>query len=151
MYRYCPLLLSLHQGHLEDICALDHDVLHRLVGSASLDTSKLVDDIHALHNLAKHGVLAVEVRSRAEGDKELAAVGAGTGVGHAERALAVVLEGRHELVLELGAVDGRATGTSSGGVTALDHEAWDDAVEDDVVVFAGGCQGGEVLAGLVAG
>ena len=98
-----------------------------------------IDDIHALHNLAKHSVLAVEVRSRAESDEELASVGARTGVGHAERTLAVVLEGRHELVLELGAVDGRATGTSSSGVTALDHEARNDAVEDDVVVFAGSC------------
>ena len=135
---------------LKDICALDHNVLHRLIGSASLDAAELVDDIHALHNLAKHSVLAVEVRSRAESDEELASVGARTGVGHAERTLAVVLEGRHELVLELGAVDGRATGTSSSGVTALDHEARNDAVEDDVVVFAGSCQSGEVLAGLVA-
>jgi hypothetical protein len=140
-----------HQGRLEDISALDHDVLHRLVGSASLDAAELVDDIHALHNLAEHSVLAVEMRSRAEGDEELAAVGAGAGVGHAERAFAVVLEGRHELVLELGTVDGRATGTSASGVTALDHEAGDDAVEDDVVVFAGSGESGEVLAGLVAG
>jgi hypothetical protein len=143
--------LLLHQDHLKDICALDHDVLHRLVGSTSLDAAKLVDDIHALHNLAKHSVLAVEVRSRAQGDEELASVRAGTGVGHAERTLAVVLEGRHELVLELGTVDGRATGTSSSRVTALDHEARNDAVENDVVVFTGSCQSGEVLAGLVAG
>jgi hypothetical protein len=55
-----------------------------------------------------------------------------------------------ELVLELAAPDGRATTTSTGGVTALDHEALDDTVEDHVVVFAGCGKGGEVLASLGA-
>jgi len=141
----------LHRDSLEDICALDHDILHRLVGFTSLDAAEPVDDIHALHNLTKHSVLAVEVRSRAQGDEKLASVRARTRVGHAERTLFIVLKGSHELVLELAAVDGSAAGSSTGRVTALNHEARDDAVEDDVVVFAGSCQSGEVLAGLIAG
>ena len=145
------LLLLLHQDRLEDICALDHDVLHGLVGSASLDAAELVDNIHTLYDLAEHSVLAIEVRSRTEGDEELASIGAGTGVGHAKRTLAVVLERRYELVLELGTVDGGAACTGSSRVTALNHEAWDDTVEDDVVVFTGGCESGKVLTGLVAG
>jgi hypothetical protein len=80
--------------------------------------------------------------------QELRAVGARARVGHAERALAVVPERRDELVLELAAVDGRAAATGTGGVTTLDHEALDDAVEDDVVVLAGCGEGGKVLAGL---
>jgi predicted transcriptional regulator len=80
--------------------------------------------------------------------QELGAVGARARVGHAERALAVVPERRDELVLELAAVDGRAAATGTGGVTTLDHEALDDAVEDDVVVLAGCGEGGKVLAGL---
>jgi len=75
-------------------------------------------------------------------------VGARARVGHAERALAVVPQRRDELVLELAAPDRSATTASTGGVTALDHEALDDTMEDDVVVFAGRGQGGEVLARL---
>ena len=58
---------------------------------------------------------------------------------------------RDELVLELAAPDGSAAAASTGGVTALDHEALDDTVEDHVVVFAGGGKSREVLAGLEAG
>lgn len=32
----------------------------------------------------------------------------------------------------------------------MNHEALDDAVENDVVVFAGGCECSEILAGLEA-
>lgn len=56
-----------------------------------------------------------------------------------------------ELVLELAAPDGSAAAASAGGVTALDHEALDDTVEDHVVVFAGRGKSREVLAGLEAG
>jgi predicted transcriptional regulator len=80
--------------------------------------------------------------------QELGAVGARAGVGHAERALAVVPERRDELVLELAAVDGGTAAASAGGVTTLDHEALDDAVEDDVVVLASCGERGKVLAGL---
>jgi len=137
-----------HRSHLEDIGALDHDVLHRFVAGTGLHAAKPVDNIQALHDLTKHSVLAVEVWGWAQSDEELASVRARAGVGHAERAFAVVFERRHELVLELGAVDGSTTGSSTGRITTLDHEARDDAVEDDVVVFAGGCQSGKVLAGL---
>jgi len=53
-----------------------------------------------------------------------------------------------EFVLELAAPDGLAAATSAGGVTALEHEAGDDAVEDDAVVLAGVGEAGEVLACL---
>lgn len=57
---------------------------------------------------------------------------------------------RDKLVLEFAAPNGRATTTSAGGVTALDHEALDDTVEDHVVVFASRGKSGEVLASLGA-
>jgi hypothetical protein len=47
-----------------------------------------------------------------------------------------VLERTVELVLELAAPDGLSTTTGAGGVTALEHEAGNDAVEDDAVVLA---------------
>lgn len=56
---------------------------------------------------------------------------------------------RHDLVLELAAVDGLAASSGTSGVAALDHETRDDAVEDYVVVFTRFGQGGEVLAGLI--
>jgi len=139
-----------HAFNLKNSGAVDLDLLDGLVTSSSPDAAKLVNDILALHDLAEHGVLSVKVRGGAEGDEELAAVGARTRVGHAERALAVVPERGNELVLELAAPDGRATTTSASGVTTLDHESLDDAVEDHVVVFAGRGKGGEVFAGLGA-
>ena len=75
-------------------------------------------------------------------------VRARTRIGHAERALAVVPQRGDELVLELAAPNGRATAAGTGGVTALDHEALDDTVEDHIVIFAGGGKSREVLAGL---
>ena len=47
----------------------------------------------------------------------LAAVGTWSGIGHAQCTLAVVLERRDELVLELGAVDGASTTSSSSWIT----------------------------------
>lgn len=138
----------IHAPSLKDSGAVDLDRLDGLVTTTSPDSAELVNNILALHNLTEDGVLSVEVRGRAKGDEELAAVGARAGVGHAEGALAVVLQRRHELVLELAAPDGGTATASTGGVTALDHEALDDAVKYDVVVFASRGQGGEVLASL---
>jgi hypothetical protein len=81
-------------------------------------------------------VLAVQVRSRGEADEELTAVGARAAVGHGQDTGASVLERAVELVLELAAPDGLSTTTGTSGVTALQHEAGDDAVEDDAVVLA---------------
>lgn len=53
-----------------------------------------------------------------------------------------------KFVFEFGAVDGGATAAGTGGVTALDHKVGDDAVEDDVVIFAGGGEGCKVFACL---
>jgi hypothetical protein len=51
------------------------------------------------------------------------------------------LEGLPELVGELGAPYGGASLAGAGGVTALDHEALDVAVEDGAVVVAAGAEG----------
>ena len=61
---------------------------------------------------------------------------------------------RSDLILEVLSVDGGATfrdrvmfcvSGGEGGVAALDHEIFDDAVERCVVVGARGAQGEEVL------
>ena len=133
---------------LENITPLNLDLLHRPISTPRPDRTQLIHDIHPLHHLAKHSVLTIQMRRRRQRNEELAAVRARAGVRHAESALAVVNEGGDDFVLKLAAVDAAAATTSARGVTALDHETLDDAVEDDVVVFACGGEGGEVVAGL---
>jgi hypothetical protein len=54
--------------HLKDIGAVDLDLLNRLVATSNTDTTKLVNDILALHNLAEDSVLSVKVRGGTESD-----------------------------------------------------------------------------------
>lgn len=59
-----------------------------------------------------------------------------------------MLQSGIDLILEFLAED-RATATASTrGITGLEHEIWDYAVEDYVVVVAALGEGGKVLAGL---
>mmetsp|Transcript_79852 Transcript_79852/g.234888 ORF Transcript_79852/g.234888 Transcript_79852/m.234888 type:complete len:305 (+) Transcript_79852:385-1299(+) len=81
-------------------------------------------------------MLAVKVGGLGRAEEELGAVGVRPGVGHGQREGAVVLERTVELVLELASPDALATGAVALGVSGLDHEALDDAVEDGVVVVA---------------
>ena len=74
--------------------------------------------------LSSHGV-------GAERDEELAAVGVGAGVGHRQEPAAIVAQAGAELVGELVAGAARAVAHRAA---ALDHEAVDDAVEDQAVV-----------------
>ena len=52
------------------------------------------------------------------------------------------------LVLEFVAIDGAATSTCTGGIASLEHEIWDYAMEDYVVVVATPGKGSEVPTGL---
>src|SRR5437667_3844621 len=83
----------------------DRHLLHRqrLGGPAALRARglELLQDVHALGDFAEQRVLAVEPRRRNEGEEELAAVRAGTGVRHRQLAALVVLHGRAELAVEL--------------------------------------------------
>jgi hypothetical protein len=53
-----------------------------------------------------------------------------------------------DLVLKLLAVDAASAAARAGRVAALDHEIFDDAVENCVVVVAARGERGEVLAGF---
>lgn len=102
-----------------------------LVGAAGLGAALLesLDDVHALDDLAKDAVLAIEPWAWDSGDEELAAVRVRTSVGHGEHARNGVLL-LEVLISELGAVDGLTTSAvASGEVTTLDHEVWDDTME----------------------
>src|SRR5687767_3125066 len=118
-----PVVARRSFGELD---ALDRLVLGGTVAGARLGALDRIYRVHAVGDLAEHGVLAVEPR-RGVGrdDEELRAVGVGAGVGHRERAafdLVVV-----ELVLEL--ITGPA-GPRALRAAALDHEVADHAVED---------------------
>ena len=61
----------------------DHNLLGGLagLGTKALD---LLDDIHPLHHLAEHHVLAIQPLGLGGADEELGAVGVGTSIGHGE-------------------------------------------------------------------
>lgn len=100
--------------------------------------------------LAKHGVHAVEVGRGRKGNKELAAVGVGALICHAEHAALVVPQPRADLVVKGRPVDGPpALGVvwrvGLCGRAGLRHEGGDEAVEGGVVVVGGCAEGKEVL------
>src|SRR5262252_2656531 len=103
-----------------------------------------VDKLHARHDLAEHGVLAIEVRRIAVADVELAA----------RRVRVLAARHRHGaahvlLLVELG-LDGvaRAAGAVALRAAALHDEVGHDPVEVEAVVEALLGQGDEVLNGL---
>lgn len=109
-----------------------------------------VGGLDTLDDLAKGGVLAVQMGGLLHHNEKLAAGGVGIiGPGHGENALVVL-----EVVLEAvggeltGDLVARAAGAGAVGVAALDHEAGDAAVEDEPVVKTGLDQGDKVVDGV---
>ena len=103
-----------------------------MVATVGLGALDRVDHVHALDDFAEHRVLAVEPGSLLRRDeKELRAVGVGTGVGHRQRAA-------HDLVV-VDLVFERVAGAAGAGAlraAALDHEVLDHAVKGEPVVEA---------------
>jgi len=111
----------------------------------------LLDNVHALDDLAEHNVLAVEPLRFSGANKKLGAVGIWTGVGHRKNSRSGVLQ-LEVLILELVAVDRLATSSVVvGEVTTLAHEVRDDAVEAGALEaesFLASAQSTEVLGSL---
>ncbi len=78
------------------------------------------------------------------GDKELAAIGVRSGIGHRKDARAVMFEGVIKFIIELVAGSAHA---GSGRVAALHHEITDHTVEDGVVVKSLASQENQVIDG----
>src|SRR5689334_4670804 len=95
----------------------------------------LVDDVHALHDVPDHGVLAVEERGVGKADEELRVGGidAVAAPGHADHA---ALERRGGKLLLQHWIFRAAGAVEFFTVAGLRHEAVDDAVERHVVVEA---------------
>ena len=109
-----------------------------------------VHHVHAVHDAAEGGVLPIQMGGVLVHDEELAAGRVhGLCAGHAEDAAGVakVVADAVGGELTLDAVAGAAH-AGAVGAAALDHEAGDDAVEDQTVVEAGVGQGDEVIHAL---
>ena len=78
-----------------------------------------IDHVHALGDLAKDGVAAVEARLRRKGDEELAAVGVGPALAMATTPGLSKLE----VAVLVGELVAGAAPAGAGGVAALGHEA----------------------------
>jgi hypothetical protein len=93
------------------------------LGSLSTLASHLFNRVHNVQScchFAKDNVLSIEPRGVSGADEELAAVGIGTRVGHAQDSLALVFEYK-VLVGELLAVDGFSTSSVVVGKVATDN------------------------------
>src|SRR5580704_2862500 len=127
--RATLLPLNLHR--------IDPHLLDGPVLGAARDLGNLLHHLIALDHFAENAVLVVEPGRGGNGDKELAAVGAGAGIGHGEQAVPGMIEVLMKFVGEFVA---GAAAAGAFGVAALDHEIRNDAVEDGAIV--------ERLAGL---
>src|SRR5207248_9382419 len=113
---------------VDDVDALQHDVVVGLVDRVGVDAGDGLDHVVALGDLPEDRVLAGEVRRARHRHEELRAVRVRAGVGHGQEARLVERRTvRRDLVGEV--VAGPAP-AGAGGVAALDHEVGDDAVED---------------------
>lgn len=108
---------------------------------------------HSLHNPEptlhppKNSMLPIQPRRWRQRDEELTPIRVLPAVRHAQDPSTCMLQCRIDLIVELFAVNGRATAPSAGGIAGLQHEVWNYAVEDDGVVVTALGEGGEVGAG----
>ena len=131
-------LLGLRIGFPVGVYGDGSDLLlcHRPVVGAGLGGGDGIHHIHAGSDLAKGGILAVQMLGILMHDEELAACGVGRrGAGHAQHASFVLQFILHTVEEEL-ALDAVAGAAHAGavGAAALDHEAGNDPVEDQAVI-----------------
>ena len=110
----------------------DRDVLEGAVVRISLHFCNFINYIHIFHNLAKYRVFGVEEVVVDEVDEELAASGVGASVchGNCTPVISVVF---CKLILD--GIAGSAT-ARTGGISPLQHETINNAVEDHAIIVA---------------
>mmetsp|Transcript_23682 Transcript_23682/g.40764 ORF Transcript_23682/g.40764 Transcript_23682/m.40764 type:complete len:459 (-) Transcript_23682:586-1962(-) len=128
----------------------DFDLNKRLVVAVGLGTLDGLHHVHALVDTPKHRVLVIEPGAGDSRDEELGAVCVWARIGHADREGAVVPQRTVEFVFEVVAPDRCAACPITEGVASLEHEALDDAVQDEAVVVPVANVLREVLHGLRA-
>ena len=115
----------------------------RLGSGAGLGATclKRLNGIDPIDDLAENYMLAIKMRRRAEGDKELGAVCVRAGVGHGELVFLAVIEAE-VLVGKRSSVDGfSARAVAAREVSSLSHEAGNDSVEHATLVAKRGAVG----------
>lgn len=127
----------------------DLHFVHWSILSICLDQTHSLNHSHATLHATEDSMFAIQPWCWRKGNEELTAIRVGTTVRHAENTGTSVFQVVADFVFEFLAVDRASSSTGAGGITGLDHEIGDDAVEDDIVVVAALCEGREVFAGLV--
>src|SRR5262249_38233769 len=119
-------------SHLLDYHLLQNHIVIRLVLTIARGAHDLLEDILPFHQFAEDGVLAREPLRRRNSDEELRAVGVRASVSHRQFARFVeIMRRAFGFVFEL--ISGPPE-AGSGGVASLDHETWDDAMENRAVI-----------------
>jgi hypothetical protein len=135
-------------GDLNYPRVIDHHLLQRSIFSPCLNQTHPLNDAHPTLDSTENGVLAVQPWCRCQRDEELAPIGVRPAVSHAQHSCSGVLQGSINLVLEFVAIYRAAASTCPGGITRLNHEVWNYAMKDDVVVVPSLGEIGKVLAGF---
>lgn len=133
---------------LVDLDGFDDHILDRAVHPAGLYTGDLINHLARgfIGDLTENGVAVVQPWCCVNRDEELRTVRTWARVRHREEVRAVELQFRVEFIVEL---EAGATGAGAGGITTLDHETRDDAVEDRTVVKRALVGTGRVLRGVL--
>src|SRR5260370_21006140 len=129
------VLLRLRLGYAFDGDGLEDYWGFGAVHAVAADFADFFYYVVAFDDFTEDGVLAGEPAGVGDGDEELAAVGVGAGVGHGE--LAGLLEAVFGALGFVGELVARAAHAGAFGIATLDHELWDDAMEDGAVVELG--------------
>ena len=136
-----PLPLPAHLPTLlpsrtQNLTPNNPNLLHRPIAPPRLHTPQLLHNLHAINHMPENRMSSIQVPRRGQRDEELASIGVGPSVRHAEDSGCGVGELGDDFVGESAAVDGGAAAAGAGGVAGLDHEVADDAVAGDGVVEA---------------
>src|ERR1700722_16654581 len=114
-----------------DTHGFQFDGLLRLVVGPARQFRNFRGDIHSFDHFAKDGVFVIKPWRRRHGDEKLAAVCAGSGVGHGELSRFVVPQILMKLI---GKTIARIAGSCSLRASALNHELRNHAMENEAVV-----------------
>merc|ERR1719244_2389345 len=128
MHKHIQNSYDLTDAFLAHSTVCDYNFL-RSFPRLGAKTFNLLDDIHSLHNLAKHHMLPVQALSLSSAEEELGPIGVGASISHGQNARSGVLQ-LEILILKLGTIDRLATcAISCSEVTSLAHEVRNHPVE----------------------
>merc|ERR1712243_75720 len=88
-----------------------------------------LDDIHSRGDRAEYNMLTIQPSSFCSADEKLGSICVSSGTGHGQDSRSSVLQ-LEVFIFKFVAIDGlSASSITSGEITSLAHEAWNDPVE----------------------